>query len=185
MLAVFIKMLPDSPRYLASVGRNEEVRDLLQRVRGHKWTAEQIDREYLEIVTTAMDSKSSSPIQFVKILLGRDGRSGAHLGRRAWLCLFLQIMASWTGITAVTAYSPVLLRSAGYSELTQNGLAGGLNTIGIVGTIISAQIVDRLGRRICLMGGAGALAAVNLIVSVHLASGDTSRLTLDAGRSAV
>ncbi|KAL1980993.1 hypothetical protein VTN96DRAFT_3257 [Rasamsonia emersonii] len=156
-------MLPDSPRYLASVGRNDEARDLLQRVRGHKWTPEQIDREYLEIVTIAMDSKPSSPVQFVKILVGRSGRPGAHLGRRAWLCLFLQIMASWTGITAVTAYSPVLLRSAGYSELTQNGLAGGLNTIGIVGTIISAQIVDRLGRRICLMGGAAALAAVNLI----------------------
>ncbi|KAL1966272.1 hypothetical protein VTN77DRAFT_4625 [Rasamsonia byssochlamydoides] len=163
VLAFFIKMLPDSPRYLASVGRNEEARDLLQRVRGHKWTPEQIDREYLEIITIAMDSKPSSPVQFVKILLGRSGRPGAHLGRRAWLCMFLQIMASWTGITAVTAYSPVLLRSAGYSELTQNGLAGGLNTIGIVGTIISAQIVDRLGRRICLMGGAGALAAVNLI----------------------
>jgi hypothetical protein len=57
-------------------------------------------------------------------------------------------MASWTGITAVTAYSPVLLRQAGYSTLKQNGLAGGLNTIGIVGTIISANIIDKLGRRV-------------------------------------
>lgn len=72
-------------------------------------------------------------------------------------------MASWTGITAVTAYSPVLLKVAGYTTLTQNGLAGGLNTIGIVGTIISATIVDKLGRRICLMGGAFGLFAVNLI----------------------
>jgi len=65
---------------------------------------------------------------------------------------------------AVTAYSPVLLKAAGYSEIKQNGLAGGLNTIGILGTIVSAQIVDRLGRRLCLMGGAAALATVNLIV---------------------
>jgi hypothetical protein len=36
--------------------------------------------------------------------------------------------------------------------LKQNGIAGGLNTIGIVSTIISAQIADKLGRRICLMG---------------------------------
>lgn len=63
----------------------------------------------------------------------------------------------------MTAYSPVLLSQAGYSALTQNGLAGGLNTIGIVGTIISAQIVDRLGRRTCLVGGAAGLFAVNLI----------------------
>jgi hypothetical protein len=164
-LVLFVKMLPDSPRYLASVGRNEEARDLLYRVRGHKAAPEEIEKEYLEIVALAMDSKPSSPIQFAKILLGRSGRRGSNMGRRAWLCLWLQIMASWTGITAVTAYSPVLLRNAGYSELKQNGLAGGLNTIGIIGTIISAHIVDRIGRRTCLMAGSGALAAVNLIVS--------------------
>jgi MFS family permease len=64
----------------------------------------------------------------------------------------------------VTAYSPTLLAQAGYSDIKQNGLAGGINTIGIIGTIISAQIIDRLGRRVCLIGGAAVLFAVNLIV---------------------
>ncbi|KAF7122648.1 hypothetical protein CNMCM5793_000673 [Aspergillus hiratsukae] len=163
ILVLFIKMLPDSPRFLASVGRNEEARDLLTRVRAHKATPAEIDHEYMEIVASAQDSKPSSPIEFVKILVGKGGRPGLNLGRRAWLCVWLQIMASWTGITAVTAYSPVLLSQAGYSEVTQNGLAGGLNTIGIVGTIISAQIVDRIGRRKCLMLGSAALFAVELV----------------------
>lgn len=57
------------------------------------------------------------------------------------------------------------LSQAGYSTTKQNGLTGGLNTIGIVGAIISAQIVDRLGRRKCLMGGAFGLFAVNLIAT--------------------
>src|ERR1700733_6084021 len=112
--------------------------------------------------------RKSSPTEFLRILSGRANGTGIndqHLGRRAWLCLWLQIMASWTGITAVTAYSPVLLKQAGYSTLKQNGLAGGLNTIGIVGTIISAHIVDKLGRRVCLMGGAAGLFAVNLIAA--------------------
>jgi MFS family permease len=74
-------------------------------------------------------------------------------------------MASWTGITAVTAYSPVLLGQAGYSTIKQNGLAGGLNTIGIVGTIISAQIIDRYGRRKCLIWGACGLFLVNFIAA--------------------
>ena len=74
-------------------------------------------------------------------------------------------MVSWTGITAVTAYSPVLLKAAGYRSLKQNGLAGGLNTIGIISTIISTQVVDRLGRRKCLIGGAFGLLAVNLIAA--------------------
>ncbi|KAJ5665787.1 uncharacterized protein N7477_008235 [Penicillium maclennaniae] len=162
-LVFFIKMLPDSPRYLASVGRKEEARDLLIRLRKDRSSPEEIDREYLEISASAQAKKPSTPLEFVKILLGRSGRPGTNLGRRAWLCMWLQIMASWTGITAVTAYAPVLLEEAGYSEVKQNALAGAINTIGILGTIISAQIIDRLGRRACLMGGAAVLFAVNLI----------------------
>ncbi|KAJ5149529.1 hypothetical protein N7448_001107 [Penicillium atrosanguineum] len=168
ILVLFIKMLPDSPRYLASVGRKEEARDLLIRLRKDRSSPEEIDREYLEISTTAQASKPSTPLQFAKILLGRSGRPGTNLGRRAWLCIWLQIMGSWTGITAVTAYAPVLLQEAGYSEVQQNALAGAINTIGILGTIISAQIIDRLGRRVCLMGGAAVLFAVNLIVSLRI-----------------
>lgn len=163
LLLVGIKLLPDSPRFLASVQRYDEAKVVLERLRG-RWTSE-VEQEFEEIRVTTEESKRSSPLEFLKILCGMDKHMAPNLGRRAWLCIWLQVMASWTGITAVTAYSPVLLSQAGYSSIKQNGLAGGLNTIGIVGTIISAQIVDRLGRRRCLMGGAAGLAIVNLIVS--------------------
>lgn len=70
------------------------------------------------------------------------------------------------------------MAQAGYSDIKQNGLAGGINTIGIIGTIISAQIIDRLGRRICLMGGAAVLFAVNLIVRRFQKVTDITSLTL-------
>ncbi|KAK4141701.1 general substrate transporter [Dichotomopilus funicola] len=176
ILLAGIKLLPDSPRYLASVGRLDDAREVLHHIRGPDQPAA-VEREFLEITAATKNKESqsgSSPLQFARILAGRSGpaHAGQHLGRRAWLCLALQIMASWTGITAVTAYSPVLLSAAGYDELTQNGLAGGLSTVGILGTIISAQIVDRLGRRVCLMGGAVGLFIVNLIAaSVYEAAG--------------
>jgi MFS family permease len=163
LLLAGIKLLPDSPRYLASVKRYAEAQEVLEHVRGGK--SEAVDTEFAEICVLAEASKPASPLEFAKVLAGKGGKPGSHLGRRAWLCLWLQIMASWTGITAVTAYSPVLLHQAGYSTLKQNGLAGGLNTIGIIGTIISAQIVDKLGRRKCLIGGAFGLFAVNLIAA--------------------
>lgn len=162
ILMAGVKFLPDSPRFLASVGRLDEAKEVLEHIRGNK--GPEVGKEFAEICAVAEDSKPSSPIQFAKVLCGR-ATSGSHLGRRAWLCLWLQIMASWTGVTAVTAYSPVLLRQAGYSTIKQSGLAGGLNTIGIVGTIISAQIVDRLGRRKCLIGGAFGLFLVNLVAA--------------------
>lgn len=134
----------------------------------------------------ASEGKRSSPVEFVKIILGLDKQKAAHLGRRAWLAIWLQIMASWTGITAVTAYSPVLLRQAGYSSITQNGLAGGVNTIGIVGTIISAQVVDRYGRRTCLMVGSAGLFAVNVIAaSLFEASRDRPSEATDIAPAAI
>lgn len=174
LLLAGVKLLPDSPRFLASVGRNSEARDVLIHLRGVN--DDRIEKEYNEITAMAEESQKSSPIEFLKVILGLDKQKAPHLGRRAWLAIFLQIMASWTGITAVTGYSPVLLRQAGYSQLTQNGLAGGLNTVGIVGTIISAQIVDRLGRRTCLMCGAAGLSAVNIIVSIPSPCAATTRI---------
>lgn len=99
VLVLFIRILPDSPRFLASVGRNDEALSVLSRIRGYGATPAEINSEYLEIIAGATDSKPSSPIEFVKILIGKGGRPGSKLGRRAWLCLWLQIMASWTGIT--------------------------------------------------------------------------------------
>ncbi|KAK3950110.1 MFS sugar transporter [Pseudoneurospora amorphoporcata] len=164
LLVLGIKLLPDSPRYLASVGRMDDAREVLEHVRGNH-DAAAVEHEFLEIAAVAKQSQKSSPLQFAQILAGRGEKwkPGHHLGRRAWLCLLLQIMGSWTGITAVTAYAPVLLSAAGYDRLTQNGLTGGLSTVGILGTIISAQIVDRLGRRTCLLGGSFGLFIVNLI----------------------
>lgn len=115
-------MLPDSPRYLASVGRNDEALELLTLIRGHKTTPGELEHEYLEIIATARDSKQSSPIQFAKILVGKEGRPGSSLSRRAWLCLFLQIMASWTGITVhkspfMEAYGQALVNNSSRRSL--------------------------------------------------------------------
>jgi hypothetical protein len=54
----------------------------------------------------AQFNKGSSVVEFAKILAGRGSTDlHKHLGRRAWLCIWLQIMASWSGITV----SPDLL----------------------------------------------------------------------------
>ncbi len=92
-----MKMLPDSPRYLASAGRFEEAREVIAHVRGGN--SPQVEEEFLEICAVAEKGKPSSPLEVFTVLMGRASNSRSHLGRRAWLCVWLQIMASWTGIT--------------------------------------------------------------------------------------
>jgi hypothetical protein len=108
MLLAGIKLLPDSPRYLASVGRIEEAKEVLEHVRGGK--SAEVEKEFLEICAVAENAKPSSPMQFAKILLGRANEAGPHLGRRGWLCIWLQIMASWTGITVIPFHITVICR---------------------------------------------------------------------------
>ncbi|CEQ39192.1 SPOSA6832_00701 [Sporobolomyces salmonicolor] len=167
LLLVGIKLLPDSPRYLASVGRQDEARLVLEHLRGGP--SAEVEAELVGMAEEAQynkEKKGASVVEFAKILAGRGSTDlHHHLGRRAWLCIWLQIMGSWSGTTAVTAYAPVLLGRAGYGTITQSGLAGGLNTIGIFGTILSAFVVDRFGRRRCLMTGSLGLAIVNLIAA--------------------
>lgn len=103
ILAAGIRMLPDSPRYYIASGRPEMALTVLEHVRGGK--SPETDREYAEMLAASSDVKPASPIEFAKILLARSDSSAPHLTRRAWLCLFLQIMASYTAITAVTAYA--------------------------------------------------------------------------------
>lgn len=79
-----------------SVGKKEEAREVLAHVRYGK----DIEVEYAEMAAAAKTAHASSPIEFVKILAGRSSAAGTpHIGRRAWLCIWLQLMASWTGIT--------------------------------------------------------------------------------------
>lgn len=122
ILALSIKMLPDSPRFLASAGRTDEAWDLLVRIRRHRVQPKEIEREYSEIVTSAHNSKPSSPIQFFKILAGKGGRPGSSLGRRAWLSLFLQIMASWTGITVRRLFQNMLAYFANAESIGSHGI---------------------------------------------------------------
>ena len=97
LLILGIKILPDSPRYLASAGRFEDAKEVLQHIRD-RWDQD-VQQEYVEICSMAEHGQKASPVEFVKILCGSSESQSRHLGRRAWLSLWIQIMAEWTGIT--------------------------------------------------------------------------------------
>ncbi|KAK5947484.1 hypothetical protein PMZ80_001634 [Knufia obscura] len=145
---------PESPRYLTKVGRGDEARYILGRLRGE--TGEDVgraDAEYADICNIVELERTSAKAQpYWKMLFG-IGSGKLHTGRRVQLVIWLQIMQEWIGIAGVTVYSPTIFRLAGIANSEVQWIAG-LNTITYCfATLICVFTLDRIGRRWTLYWG--------------------------------
>ncbi|KAK6754236.1 hypothetical protein RB195_013311 [Necator americanus] len=81
--------------------------------------------------------------------------------RALMLSLTLNVVVSFSGILAVSFFGTFLLQSIGFTEYTAS-LANCLSGLsGTVGAIVGTFAVDRLGRRLLVLGSLVLLAAVN------------------------
>ncbi|TYI02930.1 hypothetical protein ES332_A11G302000v1 [Gossypium tomentosum] len=130
--------IPESPRWLAKVGRDEEIEDVLLCLRGNK---ADIFNEAAEIKDFVESLKSSSKEGMLEIFQKKYVRQLLTVAG-------MIILMNLGGVNAFAFYSGVIFVSAGLSRMVGlTTLAATQTIVGIVGILL----IDKLGRRPLLL----------------------------------
>ncbi|XP_052190675.1 sugar transporter ERD6-like 6 [Diospyros lotus] len=146
--------IPESPRWLAKMGKTEDFEASLQVLRGFE---ADISVEVNEIKRSVASASRRTTIRFSDLKQ-----------RRYWLPLMigigLLILQQLTGINGVLFYSSTIFESAGISS--SNVATFGLGAVQVVATGVATWLVDKTGRRILLIISSSGLVISLLVVAV-------------------
>ncbi|MFD9630465.1 sugar porter family MFS transporter [Streptomyces violascens] len=156
--------IPESPRFLISVGRDADAKKVLADVEGKHVD---LDARVAEI-EHAMKSEHKSSF---KDLLG----SKWGFLPIVWVGIGLSVFQQLVGINVAFYYSSTLWQSVGIDPSSSFFYSFTTSIINIIGTVIAMVLVDRVGRKpLALVGSIGmavALAVEAWAFSAHLVDG--------------
>ncbi|WP_406467305.1 sugar porter family MFS transporter [Streptomyces hirsutus] len=145
-------VIPESPRYLLSVGKRERAREILAEVEGK---GVDLDARVAEI-EHAMKREHKSTF---KDLLG----SSFLFKRIVWIGIGLSAFQQFVGINVAFYYSATLWQSVGINPTASFLYSFTTSIINIIGTVIAMIFVDRIGRRpLALIGSSGMVIGLAL-----------------------
>ncbi|MDX2564122.1 sugar porter family MFS transporter [Streptomyces sp. TX20-6-3] len=144
--------IPESPRFLISVGKTTRAKEVLAEVEGH---GVDLDHRVAEI-DAAMRSEHKSTF---KDLFTAGSRF--KLLPIVWVGIGLSVFQQLVGINVAFYYSATLWQSVGIDPSSSFFYSFTTSIINIIGTVVAMVLVDRVGRKpLALVGSVGMAIAL-------------------------
>ena len=153
LFCIFSFIIPESPRWLAVKGRQEESIQVMSKIVGK----EQAEKDYQILKSNIEDDQTENNHSKLSIL---------HPSMRKVLTIgvVLAVFQQWCGINVIFNYAQEIFVAAGYgvSDMLMNIVITGITNV--VFTFVAIFFIDKIGRRPLLLIGAGGLTLIYLLM---------------------
>ncbi|TRX92217.1 hypothetical protein FHL15_006832 [Xylaria flabelliformis] len=178
IISIVLFGLPETPRWLMEQGRIDEAVAVMCHVYGVDSDDDKIQEEKAAIIH-ALEIENADPFRWTNVFK----KDRLHTGRRVILAILALSSNQLAGINVIVVYiAAVLETNVGLSRDQALIGGGGINFAFVIGSLVPALGIDRIGRRKPMVIGAIGMALSLLAISVLLSykGTDKEKATADA-----